>query len=141
MHDSLLGPCPDSSPDFGPPAPSTMRQFGDPAARFPVDHGRSHHQIYSPLSSDSRQVRFLTLKTAEGAGSEFSCSLHIRDLTDQPSYRALSYVWGDAKNLSPIVVNGVELRVTKNLKAALRALSSKQLGLLHTFLWIDAICI
>ena len=42
-------------------------------------------------------------------------------------YVALSYTWGDPSRTRGIEVNGVKVKVTTNLEAALRALSSKKL--------------
>jgi hypothetical protein len=41
---------------------------------------------------------------------------------DQPSYAALSYVWGDASDTQTIHVNSSEVEVTKNLQIALEYL-------------------
>ena len=42
-------------------------------------------------------------------------------------YDALSYVWGDTSNKVPILVNGKELMVTKNLWLALKRLRKSSL--------------
>jgi hypothetical protein len=65
--------------------------------------------------------------------------IHVSSLPEsQPSYEALSYVWGDANNTTAITVDGRIYQVTINLECALR-----YLRLLDTkrLLWIDAICI
>jgi hypothetical protein len=64
------------------------------------------------------------------------------DSHDRPSrplrYEALSYTWGDSNVTDDILCNGCRLRVTTNLKAALRRL---RFAAKSRRLWIDAICI
>jgi hypothetical protein len=55
-----------------------------------------------------------------------------------PEFEALSYTWGVANVTEPIFVNGHAVRVTTNLKAALRALR-KIKG--TRVMWTDALCI
>jgi len=98
------------------------------------------------------------------------CKLHIVDLSDDPEYNALSYVWGsprlvyrpmeeipDIRNASipshAIVCDGKKLMVTRNAYDFLQTAVTSQYALTHyvvgelpphmrTFrLWIDAICI
>ncbi|RDW86012.1 hypothetical protein BP5796_04337 [Coleophoma crateriformis] len=56
-------------------------------------------------------------------------------------YTALSYVWGDPNDTTGILINGVEMQITKNLAAALYSLyQTDKLG--DRFrLWADALCI
>lgn len=56
-------------------------------------------------------------------------------------YAALSYVWGDLSETSPIILNGQEIRVQQNLEGALRNLSSRADFHGRYKLWVDAICI
>jgi len=56
-------------------------------------------------------------------------------------YAALSYVWGDEKNKSTIIVNGHEMKVTRSLGAALRAFRDGSEFHSNVGLWVDAICI
>ena len=53
-------------------------------------------------------------------------------------YDALSYVWGDITELTPVQINGRTLLVTLNLRAAL--LNIRKLDQPCT-LWVDAVCI
>jgi hypothetical protein len=55
-----------------------------------------------------------------------------------PEYEALSYTWGDPNCTRPINANGVEMQVTTNLFAALRALRQADAD---RVLWVDALCI
>lgn len=64
--------------------------------------------------------------------------------TTDPSpqrYVALSYVWGDTRRTTLIEVNGVLVRVTENLEAALQALRRKRLLSQGYAVWVDALCI
>lgn len=56
----------------------------------------------------------------------------------QQDYKALSYVWGDAKDTQPILLNGRRFDVTQNLK---RALVRLRAGGIVAPIWIDAISI
>ena len=64
--------------------------------------------------------------------------------TTDPSpqgYVALSYMWGDTRRTTSIEVNGVQIRVTENLEAALQALRRKRLLSQGYAVWVDALCI
>jgi Heterokaryon incompatibility protein (HET) len=56
----------------------------------------------------------------------------------ESKYEALSYVWGDLKNLVEITLNDRPYRARKNLVAALEHLRYKDK---NRVLWIDALCI
>ncbi|KAH8810070.1 heterokaryon incompatibility protein-domain-containing protein [Hyaloscypha sp. PMI_1271] len=57
-------------------------------------------------------------------------------------YFALSYCWGDCEDSRQILVNGHEVRVTKNLHDFLETIHSHTLGPNSSCgIWIDAICI
>lgn len=59
------------------------------------------------------------------------------NLINSPRFSALSYVWGDSKDLLPILVHGRRYHVTKNYFAALWRLRRLEIG---SQFWIDAIC-
>jgi hypothetical protein len=54
------------------------------------------------------------------------------------NYTALSYVWGDANDLTTISVDGRPLRITTSLECALRHLRDTKRAL---NIWADGICI
>lgn len=56
-------------------------------------------------------------------------------------FAALSYVWGDDRELRQIVVNGTDMLVTKNLEEILRRLAANNEFRANYKIWIDAICI
>lgn len=81
--------------------------------------------------------------TAPSSNQAVSCVLievpfSYHEGSPLPSYSALSYCWGAADQTREISLNGLSLRVTKNLEAALRQLRRKDEGVL---LWVDALCI
>jgi hypothetical protein len=92
---------------------------------------------YNPLLPGSTEIRVLTLLRGSW-DAEIVCRLqHVR-LDEKPSYEALSYTWGDAKDLLPIIFEGTSCNVTRNLAVALRYLRSVEK---ERVLWIDALCI
>jgi hypothetical protein len=66
------------------------------------------------------------------------CSLQTVSLVDRPQYTALSYVWGDAHDLVPVIVDGSVFMATKNLRLALQYIRQVDRD---KILWVDAICI
>lgn len=89
---------------------------------------------HTPLPAE--HIRLVHLMPGNGF-DPITVSLENATLRDC-KYEALSYCWGNATFLSPIICNGSRLEVTRNLKSALRDL--RHHDLLRT-LWIDAICI
>lgn len=89
---------------------------------------------YAPLSSETKQIRTLTLRAGE-AHDPVRCSLHLASLEEQPIYEALSYTWGDATYTVPIEVDGVRFNATENLTQALRHI--REAGRELT-LWVDS---
>ncbi|KAH8602031.1 heterokaryon incompatibility, partial [Bisporella sp. PMI_857] len=65
-------------------------------------------------------------------------SITHASLSQNPSYEALSYCWGDAGITREIVVNSHPMQVTANLEAALKQLAEAES---HSRLWVDALCI
>ena len=98
--------------------------------------------IYQPLNADNREIRILTLHTPlilpDRDEPIVYGSLQEISLDSGPFYFALSYVWGDASQKFPIILDGKVFNVTANLHGALKQLQQKGYGLP---IWIDAICI
>src|SRR4051812_1877495 len=93
---------------------------------------------YKPLDSSRKEIRLLTLLPLS-AGPEIQCSTETVSLLDNPEYKALSYVWGDASIRRPITFNThPDFPVTANLAIALHPL---RLAHVPRRLWIDALCI
>jgi hypothetical protein len=98
--------------------------------------------LYLPLAKS--EIRLFCLPPrlhtlAQNANKTFlHGNLKTVDLDDDPSYIGLSYVWGLELNLDPFVLNGHEVRITRNLAMALEHI---QEDVDEVTLWIDALCI
>jgi hypothetical protein len=91
-----------------------------------------------PLRLDSREFRVLDV-TPGWRGSPIKCHLFSASSMLEIDYEALSYVWGDSKELKyRIEVNDCSMPVTTNLHNALQSLRYPDKSRL---IWIDAICI
>ncbi|KAL9108430.1 MAG: hypothetical protein Q9227_006764 [Pyrenula ochraceoflavens] len=60
-------------------------------------------------------------------------------LVSKPNYVALSYTWGAPGSVQPILLNGRQFRIRRNLCDALQQIQSARL--VRSYLWVDAICI
>lgn len=89
---------------------------------------------YHALSSEEEQIRALVLYAGK-VHEPIRCTLRVLSLAEEPSYDALSYVWGDASVTKPIRVEGVRFNATVNLERALRHLRNASDDLT---LWVDA---
>ncbi|KAH9220623.1 heterokaryon incompatibility protein-domain-containing protein [Leptodontidium sp. 2 PMI_412] len=96
---------------------------------------------YSPLPGPG-SIRLLRLIAHPEENSCIECQLFVYPLQTLGDgahlYEALSYVWGDQKNLQSISVNQHDLPIRRNLHAALLCLRDR---ILDRFIWVDAICI
>ena len=90
------------------------------------------------LGNKPHAFRLIQLFPASDTSQEVSCELVSSDLEELPSYKALSYVWGDPSPTRNIYIEGKPYPVTKNCYAALACLRHQTTQLT---LWIDAICI
>ncbi|CAJ0551457.1 Ff.00g113870.m01.CDS01 [Fusarium sp. VM40] len=98
-----------------------------------MDSPRLHHKLPSPDS-----IRLLELTQDETHQSICGC-LVLFKLEDNPSFAALSYVWGCASPEDPILkLDGFDLKIRQSLKHALDAIFY---GSEKILLWIDQICI
>ena len=102
----------------------------------------------------SRNIRLLNIKPGQGEDI-IHLSLCSYPLHSAPKYIALSYTWGDPKQVSTILCQGKALSVTRNLEDALWQLRESQEsqdifagrafareGNNKTpYFWIDAVCI
>jgi hypothetical protein len=94
--------------------------------------------LYRPLNIAAREIRLLELLPAKNPADPIKCKLRNVSLDLKPSYIALSYVWGDTINKSPIYVNDTVFPATLNLCAALRR---TRFDSEPCTLWVDAVCI
>ncbi|KAM0417447.1 hypothetical protein ACHAPT_012509 [Fusarium lateritium] len=102
----------------------------------------SPHFSYKPLADDA--IRLVTIKPGPW-DSIIECEVDARKLdAEEGCFRALSYVWGDAKVRRTVRLNGRDFEVTVNLYEGLRQMresiyETEDLPMLPV--WIDAICI
>lgn len=68
--------------------------------------------------------------------NSISCKLRTVSLDNNIEHDVLSYVWGNAKDRQIISINGLELRVTRNLATALQFFRT---GRIRT-VWTGTIC-
>ncbi|KAH8746750.1 heterokaryon incompatibility protein-domain-containing protein [Hyaloscypha finlandica] len=91
---------------------------------------------YPPLSAHPKSRRLVTLIPGEFDGRIRCVLFVVNDAHD--AYEALSYVWGNPQQTTPILLNGRDFPVTTSLSTALRYLRH---GTIERTLWVDAICI
>ena len=87
---------------------------------------------------ESSSFRLLELLPSANRSDPLSGRLIDSDITFQPEYEALSYVWGDDEPAKSITLDGTETSITPNLHSALIHLRSTDI--VRT-IWVDAICI
>jgi hypothetical protein len=84
-------------------------------------------------------IRLLKILPDNDASAPIRCTLDQHGLSEDVSYEALSYVWGDLSlPRVPITCNNQTVDVTPNLLHALFRLRQSQASRL---VWIDALCI
>ena len=97
---------------------------------------------YHPLLPGPDKIRLLRLKPNEDETAPIQCELFNYSLQKSTKgthlYEALSYVWGDPKETSPIRVDGDQFPVTVKLHEALSRLRDRSI---ERIIWVDAVCI
>ncbi|CAG8971949.1 hypothetical protein HYALB_00003285 [Hymenoscyphus albidus] len=94
---------------------------------------------YEPLSTEhAHPIRLLSLLPSSDFKAEIKCEIFNTSLEDKPIFEALSYTWGDPKDLIPILLHGRPHQIPRNLESALRHL---RLPDRTRVLWVDAMCI
>ncbi|KAL8867261.1 MAG: hypothetical protein Q9174_005778, partial [Haloplaca sp. 1 TL-2023] len=115
--------------------------------------------IETPLGSDGKTFKLLRIHPSNDRNGEniaeprdITCDLLVADLSDPPSYEALSYTWGSTTQDQPIkiqfgpdvppnrsaVSKTEEVMVTKHLRSAILRLRQADR---HRTVWIDQLCI
>ncbi|EQB51095.1 hypothetical protein CGLO_09402 [Colletotrichum gloeosporioides Cg-14] len=92
---------------------------------------------YTPLPSKS-SFRLLELLPSSSRATPLRGRLVQSDITYQPDYQALSYVWGDASPSKHILIGEHTVPITTNLHSALVHLRHSSEA---RTLWVDALCI
>ncbi|KAJ4123044.1 hypothetical protein NW768_010036 [Fusarium equiseti] len=113
--------------------PRTARKIKDSGADSVIPDS----SVYKLLSGSS-SFRLLELLPSADRSDPLRGRLVSNDITFQPEYEALSYVWGDIEPAKSITLDGTETSITPNLHSALIHLRSKES--VRT-IWVDALCI
>lgn len=96
-------------------------------------------QAYPYLSLTSTSaMRLLELLPSTDQASPLEGRLSHSDITHQPQYEALSYVWGEPVMERSISLDGHPVSITKNLYSALVHIRHEEDA---RRLWVDAVCI
>lgn len=87
----------------------------------PVTPSASSSPLYEPLHPSSREIRLIKVEPSETDDSKICRCTMVKDSLLEPSHKyiALSYVWGDATDTEPLIVNGRHVEATVNLIACL----------------------
>lgn len=103
---------------------------------------------HAPLDLISQRIRLLRMKPCPKSVGFIECELEDFCLQDCPAYTALSYTWGSPTQQLPILLDGKQFLVRKNLWDFLyttaRVLGNYEIGnqkYLVSWIWIDALCI
>jgi len=96
-----------------------------------------YHKPLNKITRTSQPFRLLEIHTSSEPSSRIECTLQHANLLGKPTFKALSYVWGDPNIKVPILLDSKRYDVTKNCYGALLRLRD----LRETSVWIDAICI
>jgi hypothetical protein len=117
-------------------------------ATSPSHNSCGRQGLYTPISSEKSELRLLDLEPGADYESVIHCKLRVTSLVAiaqemrtkglDPSYKALSYTWGDALVVKDIAVNDRIIGMTANLEAFLRLQREPQEAVT---LWVDAVCI
>lgn len=106
-----------------------------------ITEGKTAQRLYYdsvPILQTSKFIRVLDVQAAADDEAPLSGSLRSINLADNPSFSALSYVWGEDKDGRVVLCDHVQVPITANGYSALQHLRRK----LGSFtIWIDAICI
>ncbi|KAI1339869.1 heterokaryon incompatibility protein-domain-containing protein [Xylariaceae sp. FL0016] len=95
--------------------------------------------LYRPLDQNVDCIRLVKIHPAEQQEGPVVCSLVHVTFAERPKYEALSYRWGDDKDMVNIVIDGVTCPVRRNLWDALCFLQSHQND--KSMYWMDALSI
>jgi len=127
-------------------AHAILRLAGVPAASA-SEHDMLRHEPESVvaklyqnfrLTEHGNCIRLLAL--LPGEGPILKATIYCVNLSSNPIYEALSYVWGEmeAKASHFIEIEGTNMEITPNLYHALQALRMKENS---RVLWVDSLCI
>ncbi|KAI1271093.1 heterokaryon incompatibility protein-domain-containing protein [Xylaria sp. FL0933] len=101
-----------------------------------LPHPQDHFRLLRVIKCDPRTV---TTTQQHAAGVDLECELTTWPLVNAPTYRCVSYTWGDPKDTTCIRVNGRGMRIWQNCKDVLRQFHWHSGA--DRYIWVDAICI
>ncbi|KAK4119748.1 HET-domain-containing protein [Parathielavia appendiculata] len=127
---------------------SQANSSAEPPPRVPFCYINNNKAIassytYVPLSANiKRPIRLLTLLPGP-RDADIQCLLTDADLDgvgreEDAGFEALSYVWGDMSNTTPIQIGNAISDIGQNLRSALLHLRYEDRP---RTLWVDAVCI
>ncbi|KAH8762980.1 heterokaryon incompatibility protein-domain-containing protein [Hyaloscypha finlandica] len=94
---------------------------------------------YQPIDDPKGKIRILILSPpASSDDPELRCNLTTAEISDSPSYEAVSYCWGTEALTERVHLPSGILAITKNLATGLRRLRFRDRP---RHLWVDAVCI
>jgi hypothetical protein len=95
---------------------------------------------YKPFvaAENVHPIRLLTLLPTTNFDDDLRCEVNHTSLEDKPEFEALSYAWGNPKDVVPLLLHDQTFHITKNLASALRHL---RYAYEPRVLWVDALCI
>lgn len=96
------------------------------------------NEIFPPLDASKTQIRVATLQPRQPTDAHIIANLRTVSLNESLQFDALSWVWGDPKDVKPILLNGEFWWAPKNLVIALEHLQPDSKP---RVIWIDALCI
>ncbi len=94
------------------------------------------NKIWKPLDAMQREIRLVSILSAEDDDAPIYCRLVTVTLAYAPRFEAVSYAWGDPEDTTFIIVNKVPWKVSRNLLSALRVFRGLPS---QTLLWIDGL--
>lgn len=94
--------------------------------------------IYEPLHEDGDTFRLMRVHPSPRFEDEIKVDLIIAQLSESPSYEALSYVWGPPPNEGAVTTKGIELAIRGNLDEFVRVIRDQSQS---RIVYADAICI
>jgi hypothetical protein len=92
--------------------------------------------VYTSLK-EPNEIRLLSLQP-RSSGDKIRCTIKTARISDEPSYEALSYMWGGEDDQKLIAIDESDFFVRNNLWLAL---NQPRLESEVRVIWIDAICI
>ena len=93
---------------------------------------------YQPIDPKDEMRILILLPPASPDETELHCEIATANISDKPSYEAISYCWGAEVFPETLQVSDSSLAITENLAAGLRRFRLKDRA---RRLWVDAVCI